>query len=124
MTFPAAQCNLTWVDLQDGIARWELEVALHGPRKRLTLTFPSPFLRSAPAILGIEGGDVGSARTWRTEETASYEEAFKRELVHFHACIVDERTPRTPGEDGLGDVMLCEAIVRQYEQRAGTVAAP
>jgi hypothetical protein len=47
-------------------------------------------------------------------EIVSYEEAFKRELVEFHAAICEQRAPRTDGIDGLHDVALCHSIARVH----------
>lgn len=118
LSFGDVQCVVAWVDLQDGIARYEMEFALYAADRRATLAFPSPFLRNAPTRLVLEGGETGTARSWETVETASYEESFKRELEHFYACIVDGREPRTSGRDGLRDVALCQAIVRTHVERA------
>jgi predicted dehydrogenase len=116
LTFGDAQCTLSWVDLP-GIARYHQELAFFAPERRATLVFPSPFLRSEPTMLVLESGDPGTSRSWQTVETASYEEAFKRELVEFHAAVSEGREPRTSGEDGLRDVALCQAIVRAHVQR-------
>src|SRR5262245_23705550 len=99
-----------WIDLP-GIARYQMEFALYAPDRRVSLSFPSPFLRSEPAILTIEGGDHATASSWRTEETVSYESAFKRELAAFHDCVVHGVRPVTSGRDGLADVALCQAII-------------
>jgi predicted dehydrogenase len=117
LSFGPVQCVVAWVDLQDGIARYAMEFALYGPNHRATLDFPSPFLRNAPTRLILEGGELGTPRSWETIETASYEESFKRELQHFYRSIVDETEPRTAGEDGLRDVALCQAIVRAHVER-------
>jgi predicted dehydrogenase len=109
LRFGESECVFTWVDLP-GIARYEQELAFYGTDERATLTFPSPFLRSMPTRLVLEGGDPATSTSWRTEHTASYEEAFKRELVELHASIVEDREPRTPALDGLRDVALCMAI--------------
>ncbi len=116
LTFSGVQCVLSWVDLP-GIARYRQEFAFYSPWRRLTLTFPSPFLRNMPTELTLEGGDAGMSRSWRTVETASYEEAFKRELIEFHTCLTADREPKTSGIDGLRDVKLCEAIVAAHEAR-------
>jgi predicted dehydrogenase len=64
--------------------------------------------------LAIERGEPDSAHSSRTVETVSYVEAFKRELLEFHAAIREGRPPRTDGEDGLRDVALCRAIARVH----------
>ncbi len=113
MRFGRAECHLSWVDLP-GIARYRQELCFYAPSQRLTLELPSPFLRSMPSRLVIEGGDVDSARSWEREELVSYEEAFKRELVEFSDCIRTGREPRTSGEDGLRDMRLAEAVARTH----------
>jgi predicted dehydrogenase len=102
-----------WIDLP-GIARYQMEFALYGPEARVRLAFPSPFLRSEPALLETEGGDAGTAQSWRTEETVSYESGFKRELVAFRDCVVNGTEPVTSGLDGLRDIALCQAIIESY----------
>ena len=107
--FGETECLFAWVDLP-GIARYDQELAFFADDSRATLTFPSPFLRSMPTRLVLEGGEPGTPASWRSEHVASYEEAFKRELLELHAAITEDREPRTSGTDGLRDVALCRAI--------------
>jgi predicted dehydrogenase len=123
LRFGEADCHLSWVDLP-GIARYRQEFAFYAPDQRLTLALPSPFLRSMPSILIVEGGDPGTAHSWTRDEVVSYEEAFKRELVEFSECIATGREPRTNGEDGLRDIRLAEAVAAAHMARAQPAAAP
>ena len=100
-----------WIDLP-GIARYKMEFALYAPDRRLTLSFPSPFLRNEPTLLEIEEGAPGDAASRSVEEVTSFESGFKRELIAFHEGIVGGSRPVTAGDDGVRDVALCEAIVR------------
>ncbi len=102
-----------WIDLP-GIARYQMEFAMFGPDRRLRLTFPSPFLRDEPAILDIEDGASGSARSWRTSEVVGYESGFKRELMAFHDSIVNGSSPVTSGADGVRDIALCQSLIRCF----------
>jgi predicted dehydrogenase len=111
------QCILAWVDLP-GIARYEMELALYSPDRRLTLSFPSPFLRSMPTLLFSETGEASSPRSSRTEEITSFNESFKEELIHFHECVTTGREPVTSGRDTLHDIALCEAIVGVHRARS------
>jgi predicted dehydrogenase len=115
-TYGKAQCILAWVDLP-GIARYSMKFAFYSPERRLTLEFPSPFLRSAPTLLVLEDGEEKSQRSSRTEEITSYRESFKEELIHFHECITSGREPVTSGRDALHDIALCEAIVGVHRSR-------
>jgi predicted dehydrogenase len=109
LAFGDAECHLSWVDLP-GIARYRQELGFYAPDERLVLTLPSPFLRSAPTRLRVEGGDPGTPHAWQRDEVVAYDEAFRRELVEFAASIDEGRDPRTSGLDGLRDVLLCEAV--------------
>jgi predicted dehydrogenase len=112
-----AQCILAWVDLP-GIARYQMEFAFYSPDRRLTLSFPSPFLRSMPTLLISEDGDAKSPRSSRTEEITSFNESFKEELIHFHDCVTTGREPVTSGRDTLHDIALCEAVVAVHRSRS------
>jgi predicted dehydrogenase len=116
LRFGEVDCHLSWVDLP-GIARYKQEFAFYAPDQRLTLELPSPFLRSMPSRLILEGGGPGSSDSFTQEEIVSFEEAFKRELVEFADCVTIGRPPRTPGSDGLSDLRLCEAIARAHHAR-------
>jgi predicted dehydrogenase len=116
--FGDAECHLSWA-LLPGIARYHQELGFYASDQRLTLELPSPFLRSMPSRLILEGGDPGTARSWKREEIVSYEEAFKRELIEFSDRIVDGNEPRTSGADGLRDIRVAEAIARAHAARLG-----
>lgn len=111
LEFPQTAAAMHWVNLMDGVARYQQEFSFFSPERRATLVFPSPFLRSAPVELVLEGGSQETSRSWRTVETVSFESAFKRELVEFYASVTQNREPRTSAEDGVRDVALCQAII-------------
>jgi len=113
LRFGGLPAAIHWIDLP-GIARYSMEFALYAPDRRVTLSFPSPFLRGEPAVLAIEGGEAGTARSWRTEETVSYESGFKAELVAFHDGATGGPPPVTSGRDGLRDIALCQAIIESH----------
>jgi predicted dehydrogenase len=114
LEFPQTTAAMHWINLTAGVARYQQEFSFFSPERRATLVFPSPFLRSAPVELVLEGGSQESSRSWRTVETVSFESAFKRELLEFYACITEDREPRTTAEDAVRDVALCQAIIRQH----------
>jgi len=122
LRFGGLPAAIHWIDLP-GIARYTMEFALYAPDRRVTLSFPSPFLRSEPAVLAIEGGEAGTARSWRTEETVSYSSGFRAELVAFHDGAVGGIPPVTSGRDGLRDIALCQAIIESH-RRGGPVGDP
>jgi predicted dehydrogenase len=122
LRFGEVECIQLWAEL-DGLVRYEQELAFYADGERLSLSFPSPFLRNMPARLVAEGGAPGGISTWRSEHTVSYEEAFQRELVEFHEAGTTGREPRTPARDGVRDVALCEAWVRCVHE-GGPIPTP
>ena len=122
LRFGDLRAAIHWIDLP-GIARYQMEFALYGPGRRVTLSFPSPFLRNEPSTLTVEGGDPGTARSWRSEETVGYESGFRRELEAFHACVLSGTVPVTSGRDGLADIALCRAII-ECHRTGRPVTAP
>ena len=122
LRFGGLLAAIHWIDLP-GIARYEMEFALYAPGRRVTLSFPSPFLRSEPAVLVTEGGEEAGERSWRTEETVSYESGFKAELAAFHDAAVSGTAPVTSGLDGLRDIALCQAII-ECHRKGGPVDDP
>jgi predicted dehydrogenase len=117
LRFGATQCVLNWVDLP-GMARYAMEFAFYAPQSRLTLAFPSPFLRSAPTLLTREGGEPDTPRSWQTEEITAYDESFREELIHFHACVTSGSAPITSAADALHDIALCQSVIDVHRRRA------
>ena len=68
LRFGETQCIVAWVDLP-GMARYQMEFAFYALDRRLTLSFPSPFLRSVPTLLTTEAGDAEDRARWRTEQS-------------------------------------------------------
>jgi len=122
LRFGGLPAAIHWIDLP-GIARYSMEFALYAPDRRVTLSFPSPFLRSEPAVLVTEGGEAGTPRSWRTEETVSYASGFKAELAAFHDGATGGAAPVTSGRDGLRDIALCQAIIESH-RTGGPVDRP
>lgn len=108
------RCVLTWINLPE-LRHYSQELAFYGPADRVTVRFPSPFLRNEPTALLVEGMEHGTA--WEKSITVSYEEAFKRELVHFHECVVEGGTPLTSGSEGRQDLVVLQAIAASAARR-------
>lgn len=104
-----ARCVMTWVNLP-ALRNYSMELAFYSPTDRVTLRYPSPFLRHAPTSLLVEGTEDGAH--CETTVTVSYQEAFRRELEHFHACVMENRVPLTSGQEGRQDLVVLLAIAR------------
>ncbi len=98
---------LTWTYLND-LRNYFEEIALMSPAHRLRIQFPSPYLRHFPTPVVFEGMEDGAAFEKRV--TASFDEAFRRELVAFYDNIIHNRQPLTSAADARGDIRLLQEI--------------
>ena len=100
--------NLTWISVPD-LRHYEETVRFVGNDGRVTLVFPSPYLRHAPTPLTIERMDGDDLVV--ESHTVSYDEAFRRELIAFHECIANGMAPETTVADALGDSRWIQAML-------------
>lgn len=108
-TFPGElRAALSWLTLP-GLRRYRQEIACYAPAERLTISFPSPYLKNAPTPVRLEEQDATA--TWERELVVSYDEAFRRELLHFHDCVTRGEEPATTAGDARRDIVLAAAIV-------------
>ncbi len=110
LRFGATECVLMWAELPE-LGRYQQELAFVSPAARATLDFPSPFLRNAATRIVTERGEPGSADAYRAERIVSFDEAFRRELLEFHAAATMGRPPRTPLVDGVHDLALARSVI-------------
>jgi predicted dehydrogenase len=102
---------MSWISLP-GLRLYEERLRFVSPAARVTLTFPSPYLRHFPTPLLIQrmdGDEVVSE-----QRTVSYEEAFRAELHHFRACIAEGRRATPSIEDAVGDARWIQQIADAY----------
>jgi predicted dehydrogenase len=110
--FPGdVRASLSWISVP-GVKHYEERLRFVGPEKRVTLTFPSPYLRHAATPLEIERMDGGELVV--EQRTVSFEEAFRDEMHYFRRCLVEGTPPAPSLEDALGDARWIEAIARAY----------
>jgi predicted dehydrogenase len=102
---------MSWISLP-GLRHYEERLRFVSPEKRVTLVFPSPYLRHQPTPLLVERMD--GEELVQEHRTVSYEEAFRAELHHFRECIAKGRKPATSFEDALGDARWIRAIARAW----------
>jgi hypothetical protein len=91
-----------WIQLID-LREYRETVAFFFADSIRTLEFPSPWLRQSPTR--YERSSAGGAARL-AERFESAEEAFVRELVHFHDCIVNGAACRTPPEQARVDIAV------------------
>lgn len=113
--FPGdVRVSMSWVFLP-GLKHYEERLRFVSPQRRVTLVFPSPYLRHLPTPLQVERMEGGELVV--EDRTVSHEEAFRAELHHFRSSIADGREPASSLEDALGDARWLRAIARAYGRR-------
>jgi len=98
----------TWTYLHE-LRDYFQEIALMSSANRLRIQWPSPYLRHFPTPVVFQGMEGGAAYEKRV--MASYDEAFRRELVEFHDCVVSDRQPLTGAADGRQDIKVLQQIL-------------
>ncbi len=107
-----ARCVASWVDLP---GLWDFRETLEAfaDDRRVALSYPTGFARGIQSSVVVQGVDADGV-TYRREPVLAWEGAFRRELRHFHDCVVNGATCRTPVESAREDVALIIDIVRRY----------
>jgi predicted dehydrogenase len=111
LDFGPTTAAIHWIDTPE-MVRYSMEFSMHAAAGRVTLSFPSPYLRNAPTLLAIEGGNGENVASFRREEITSYESGFKEELRVFYDAVTSGAPVPTDGLDGARDIALCQAIIR------------
>jgi len=88
---------------------WDQTVSLYGDAGVVSIDFSSPFVRNAPTVVTVRRSDGDAPLS--TTTPVSYDEAFRREWLHFAECVRHDREPLTNGEDARADVELALAMV-------------
>lgn len=105
-------CTLSWVNLPK-LPNYVQELSFYSPDKRVSIKFPSPFMRNEPTPVHIE--EMITDTGFREQEVVvSYEEAFKNELLHLHNCIATGIEPVTNGLEAKKDIAVMQAMIKAW----------
>ena len=83
----------------------------------MIVSYPTGFSREVAQVKIHEIDRDGT--TIAKEPALDWESPFRRELRHFHDCIVNGKTPRSPLIDAGQDVALVIDIVKAYLDSGG-----
>jgi predicted dehydrogenase len=89
---------------------WDQHLAAYGTHEMAEITFPNPYVPYAPTVVTIRENEAGSPV--RKEIPVSHQEAFRREWLHFFACVREGRQPRTGLVDARADIELAVEMIR------------
>ena len=89
---------------------WDEQLTAYGAQETVSIAFPNPYVKYAPTTVTVQANENGSPVS--KVVPASHEEAFRREWLHFHDCIREDKEPRTTGADANADVELAVEMIR------------
>lgn len=95
--------------------RWDEELAVFADQKTIRLGFPYPYLKNEAASVQIETTNNG--RLHEEKVIASFDEAYRRQLLHFHTCVTENKPPLTDIEDSRRDITLCINMIKENKMR-------
>ncbi len=109
------RCVATWVDLPE---LWDFYETLevYGSSKRVIVSYETGFSRGLSSVRIQQIDDRGSSVS--TEPAMDWESPFRRELRHFHDCIVNGTPSRSPVSEVGKEIGLVIDIVKAYQSRA------
>jgi predicted dehydrogenase len=97
-----ARWTLAWM-LLPGAGDFREEIALYAHDGIRALAFPAPYLLRSPTVYTRLAD--GARRAW-----GAWDEAYTRQLEHFHDCVAHGRACRTPPEQARADIELLARI--------------
>jgi predicted dehydrogenase len=100
--------SLDWHQLSD-LKDYREEYAFFGNHDRVYLQFPSPYLRSFPSPVILQGHDGELA--WEKRVIVSYEEAFRSELLAFYDNVRANRRPSTGTAEALRHARIIQNLI-------------
>jgi predicted dehydrogenase len=113
-----ARCVASWVDLPN---LWDFKETLevYGDDKRVIVAYPTGFARGVLSTVTVQGIDDKGV-TYKQEPAIDWESAFMREMRHFHDCIANGATCRTPVKSAKDDIGFIIDVVENYKERVLT----
>jgi predicted dehydrogenase len=104
----SSRADLAWIQLLR-THEYHETITLFFDESVRSLHFPSPWQKQRPTVYrrAERREGMNAAQEW-----TSYEEAFSRELDHFHACVTDGAPCRTPPERARLDIEVLTAMFR------------
>jgi predicted dehydrogenase len=104
-----ARCAATWVELLN-VREFKETLEICGDESRVLLSYPTGFSRGILSTLEVQRLNDENTPV-REHPAIAWESPFVRELKHFHACITESATPRTPLTAARHDIALIIDII-------------
>jgi predicted dehydrogenase len=91
---------------------YDERIRVDAPDRSVEISFGNAFIRNDTSTVRVKRGTEGIEDT---VHEPSYDESFKRELVHFVDCIEGDADPRTSAAEAKKDVELIADLLREFD---------
>lgn len=81
---------------------WDEQLWVFGRDQRVEVRFPFPYLKNAATVVNINSNEGRASVDRRV--VVSFDEAFKREWIHFYECVTNGREPMTNPAEARRDI--------------------
>jgi predicted dehydrogenase len=102
------RCILDWHFLSH-LKDYREEYCFYGNSRRVIMQLPSPYFLNFPSPVIIQGGE--GELSWEKKVIVSYDEAFRNEMLAFHANIREGRQPATTVFDALKHARFIQEVI-------------
>jgi predicted dehydrogenase len=97
----------------EGRRWWDESISAYGTHRTVTVVFPNTYLKYVPTMIYVSHSDREAVV--KSEILTSYEEAFRREWLHFYDCVVNENEPLTNAKDARAYIALAIEMVKFFQ---------
>jgi predicted dehydrogenase len=102
----------------DGVPEFDAHLAVYGEKKRVTIQYPSPYVKGLPIkVIVNEVNENGEIEI--REILGSYEDAYTAELKEMYECLVHGKPIKTSAKDALQDLELFDMFYTEWRRRPG-----
>jgi predicted dehydrogenase len=109
---PNLCCCLEWHHLPY-LKDYREEYSFYGNRSRVSLHFPAPYFLHLPSPIIVQGCD--GELTWEKKILVSYDEAYRRELREFHACVLERKQPLAGVMDAVKHTRFIQQVISKAQ---------
>ncbi|KAE8364251.1 hypothetical protein BDV27DRAFT_157981 [Aspergillus caelatus] len=93
-----------------GVPQFDAHVEVYPQTKIVRVDFDTPYIKGLPVTMTMrEKVCDGGFQERKIRKT--YEDPYTLELLEFHDCVVNRRTPKSGAEDASKDVELVKMIM-------------
>lgn len=97
----------------DGVPVFDAHFAVYGQNKRVSIEYPSPFVKGLPIKVKVDELNA-AGETQSREMLSSYEDAYTSELKELWSWVVEGKAIKTSTADAAEDLGIYDMLYQKY----------